>query len=508
MPNKQSHRIIWALISGALLPLAFAPFFFYPVAFLSLALLFLLWLDRSKKNSFWIGFAYGFSHFMIGVSWVYVSLNTYGHMPPVLAAVSVLLFVSLLAMFPAMVGVFQAWLRQADTPWSRFFQVVLVMPVLWVSVEWVRSWIFTGFPWLSLGYSQVGHQLESLAPWIGVYGVGFFVAILAALLASLFRCGQKIIRTLALFSICAVFFLSWAAGEVKWATASGDPLRVALVQGNIGLADKWDPAKRDDILGSYLSLSEQHQDYDLIIWPEASLPIYIDQLSELFLTRLRQHPADFVFGALDRQLVDGNSRIYNSAVGIEKVGSAQIYRKSHLVPFGEFLPFEFALKGLLRYLRIPMSDFSSWDSDQPPFQLSDHKVGLSICYEDAFPMDVSRSLPEADLLANISEDAWFGDSLAPHQRLQIAQMRSLETARPMLRAANTGISAVIDHRGKVVKQSPQFQRLVLSAQVQPTQGITPFVRYGNGPILLLMAALLVLGVILSRLSVDGVRKSS
>lgn len=503
MPNKKIRPVVLALVSGALLPLAFAPFSFYPLAILSPALLFFLWRDQSAMRSFWFGFAYGFGQFLVGVSWVYVSLHTYGHMPPLLAAVSVVLFVGLLALFPAIVGILQAWLRQPENVWYSFFQLVLVTPVLWVGMEWIRGWILTGFPWLSLGYSQVGHLLANLAPWMGVYGVSFFVAMLAVLLTSLFCYRQNILRMSALLTIFGIALLSWAAGGIEWGVVSGKPIRVALVQGNVGLTDKWNPAKHKVILNSYLSLSDQHQDSDLIIWPEAALPIYIDQLPDVFWMRLRQHPADFVFGALERQPLIGNVKIYNSAVGFGKSGSAQIYRKRHLVPFGEFLPFEFALKGLLHYLQIPMSDFSGWQGRQAPFHLVGHKMGLSICYEDAFQTEVTGSLPEASLLANISEDAWFGDSLAPHQRLQMAQMRSLETARPMLRAANTGISAVIDHRGRIVKQSPQFQRLVLSVKVQPMQGTTPFVKYGNTPILILMGGLLALAVLLPKFSNSG-----
>lgn len=499
MSNKVIRRFVLALISGGLLSLAFAPFNLYPLAVLSPALLFFLWWDLPVKSSFLIGFVYGFSQFLVGVSWVYVSLHVYGHMPTWLAGLSVALFVGLLALFPAIVGAIQALLRQSGGIWSGFFHLVLVAPVLWIGMEWVRGWIFSGFPWLSLGYSQVGHLFANLAPWMGVYGVGLTTAIVAGLLASLFRCRHKLIRNTALGGICGIVLLAWSAGSIEWATPNGSPLQITLVQGNVGLTDKWNPAKRIEILESYLSLSSLHPNSELIIWPEAAIPIYVDQLPENFLKSLRRHPADFVFGALEQQSSNSNLNVYNSAVGIGNNGPIQFYRKRHLVPFGEYLPLDFVLKGLLHFLKIPMSDFSAWKGNQAPFHLAGHKLGLTICFEDAFQSEVVSALPEADLLVNTSEDAWFGNSFAPHQRLQIAQMRSLETARPMLRAANTGISAVIDHRGKIVQQSRQFERLTLSAMVQPMQGVTPFVRFGNASVLILLLVLLIVGVSIPKL---------
>ena len=283
----------------------------------------------------------------------------------------------------------------------------------------------------------------------------------------------------------------WLAAKVEWTQPVGAPRQVALVQGNVPLAIKWRPEYRERIVANYLALSEAAlaTNVDLIVWPEASVPAYLDQMGSLTdrlagLARARK--VDFLFGVVERDAE--RRRYYNSVVGIGH--EPGFYRKQHLVPFGEFLPFQSWLSWLLDYLHIPMSDFSAGPPDQPLLTAAGHPIGVSICYEDAFGEEVIRSLPQATLLVNVSEDAWFGDSLASHQRLQMARMRALESGRPMLRAANTGPSALIDHRGVVVTQSVQFKAQILKAEVQPRSGATPYVRVGNWPVLLGLVGLL------------------
>jgi apolipoprotein N-acyltransferase len=510
-------------VAGAALPLAFAPFGLFPLAYIAPAMLFLLWREGSAARAAWRGFLFGLGLFGIGVSWVYVSLHDFGHMPAPLAALATLLLVAGLALYPALLGFVQArWLDAqgranaagagcagaADR--QRPTHVVLVLPALWVLFEWIRGWFLTGFPWLNLGYSQSDTWLAGYAPWLGVYGVSLVVAIASGLLAQSLQAPEKFLRRY-LPALLAIFLSGWLAGEIEWTEPAGAPLPVALVQGNVPLELKWQPAYRGAILERYRSLSAQAGDARLIVWPEAAIPARLDEIDPGYLADLKQRNADFLIGVIERD--NGTRSYYNSVMALGRddrscascardtgasLHGAGIYRKQHLVPFGEFLPFPGLFRWLLDSLRIPMSDFSTGAANQPLLTAAGQKIGVSVCYEDAFGEEVIRQLPAATLLANVSEDAWFGDSLAPHQRIQMARLRALESGRPMLRAANTGPSVVIDHRGAVAARSPQFQTFVLRAPVEPRQGATPYVRGGNAPIVGLLAGLVLAVFVVTR----------
>ncbi len=475
-------RYLAALMAGALTVFAFSPFNWYPLSIVCLALLFLLWLGAPVRQCFWLGFLFGVGMFGVGVSWVYVSLHDFGNMPTPLAGIVVAIFVLYLSLFPAAVGGLQAAWPGTKT----LVKATLVIPSLWVVSEWIRGWFLTGFPWLSLGYSQVGWPLGGFASVVGVYGVSWFTAVtIGALVAAVIN--RFRLAPLGIAVAVTLMVAGWLIERINWVEPSGEPVKVALVQGNIPLAEKWRVDRRAGIVERYVALSN-NINADLIVWPESALPVYVDELPKSFWRRLEDHPADFVFGILERRKDAAGDKHYNSVVGVSN--SLSYYRKRHLVPFGEFLPLSLWLEWLLDYLHIPMSDFSSWSGTQAPLMAAGNLLGVSICYEDAFPEDVRAMLPDASLLVNVSEDAWFGDSLGPHQRLQMAQMRAVEMGRPMVRAGNTGVSAVIDHRGKILARSPQFTETVIQDTVQPMTGTTPYVRYGN----LIMIVLFVLGL--------------
>ncbi len=473
-----------ALAAGAVLPLAFAPFGLFPLAYIVPALLFLVWLEGSAARAAWRGFLFGFGMFGVGVSWVYVSLHNYGHMPMPLAGLATILFAAGLALYPMLLGYLQA--RVFDR--TRPHHLLLTLPVLWTLFEWWRGWFLTGFPWLNLGYSQPDAALAGFASWLGVYGVSLASAFVAGLLAQSWRSPEKLLRRY-LPALLAIFIVGGLAGRMEWTEPAGAPLEAALVQGNVPLELKWQPAQREPILERYRALSARASQARLIVWPEAAIPARLDEVDPRYLTSLQQEGvtrgADYLIGA-----VEGRGReYYNSVVLLG--GDVASYRKQHLVPFGEFLPLPGLFRWLLDSLRIPMSDFSKGPPDQPLLAAAGQKIGVSVCYEDAFGEEVIRQLPGATLLVNVSEDAWFGDSFAPHQRLQMARLRALETGRPMLRAANTGPSAAIEYRGQVVARSRQFETAVLPATVQPRHGATPYVRAGNLPLLVLLFVLLV-----------------
>ena len=482
---------IVALLAGSAMPFAFAPFKLWPLALLMPALLYAIWLQGSGARAAWRGFLFGSGMYGIGTSWVYVSLHNYGNMPVLLAGFVVALFTAALAAFPALAGWLQAKLRHA----GQGTRLLLVIPALWVICEWLHSWVLTGFPWLDLGYSQVPGLLAGYGPWLGVYGVSWAVALTAALLVHvLFERG----RTVTLAAVVTLWVGGWLAGLVHWAQPAGAPLRVALVQGDVPIAMKWRPEYRSTVLQRYLALSAEADGASLIVWPEAAMPTYLDEIDPAYLAELRRRSrergSDFLIGVVERDRA--RDAVYNSVISIGSTPG--IYRKRHLVPLGEFLPFKSMLSWLLNYLQIPMSDFSRGAAQQSAIHAAGQAIGVSICYEDAFGAEIIRQLPQASLLVNVSEDAWFGNSLAPHQRLQMARMRAIESARPMLRAANTGLSAIIDARGRLLAVSPQFRPFVLVGEVQPMQGATPFVRYGNWAVITWAVLALVIAAAIGR----------
>ena len=484
-------KLLVALAAGAATVLSFGPFNQQWIGIAGPALLFYLWLGAPPRFAFVTGICFGVGLFGVGVSWTYVSMNVYGNMPGPLAGLAAMLFVLLLALFPAAVGALQAY---SNAP--RAARLALVIPTCWTLVEWVRSWILTGFPWLSLGYGQIDSALSGMAPWLGVFGVTLFSTVFSGLLVVVFIGETTRQRIAGACAIALLWAIAWNAGGFSQIGVAGTPLRVALVQGNVPLERKWQPSRQEGILNMYLELSDRHPDRDLIVWPEAALPLFLDQLPATFWRRLEDHPADFVTGILERSVTTGSERSYNSVVGVAE--DRVLYRKAHLVPFGEFLPFPALFSWIIDYLDIPMSDFSEWEGGQRTMTIAGVPAAVSICYEDAFQDEMRRALGDAEMMINVSEDSWFGDSLAPHQRLDMARMRTLENGRPMIRAGNSGISAVIDHGGNVIARAPQFQRTVLLSEVQPTTGRNPFVIYGSWPVVIACAIVLLISLVARR----------
>lgn len=484
-----------ALLAGAGLPLAFAPLDLWPLAFLSPALLFWLWRTASPRGAFVSGFLFGLGQFGIGVSWVYVAIHDVGGSPVWLATGLTALFIAFLALYPALAGALAVWLRSTlrepsgtDRDWTG---LLLITPAVWVLVEWFRGGFLTGFTWLQLGYSQIDTPLAGLASWLGVYGVSWAVALGAAVLVWLVTAGSRRQRLAALGLLLGIGLTAWLAGQREWSMPAGAPLRVSLVQGNVPQSTKWDPAAVQQRLDRYAGLTRQHWDSDLIVWPENALTLFYHNLATDFLEPLaaeaRQHGTELVVGVPVKE--PDSERYYTT---LARLGDPpQFYKKRHLVPFGEFIPLERGLRGLIGFFDLPMSGFSPGPPDQPPLQAAGQLLAPTVCYEDAFGEEVIDFLPQATLLVNGSNNAWYGDSFAPHQHLQISRLRAVETARPLLRVTTNGITALVDHRGRIMARSPQFETDVLSGEVQPRQGATLYVRTGNSLIMGALGLLLV-----------------
>lgn len=477
--------IVGALALGILTVPGFAPFNFFPLPLLTLAMLFRLWAKApTARRAALLGFAFGMGFFGAGVSWVYVSLHDFGGMPLPLAMVATALFCAVLALFPAIAGWWQARFDR-----SPALRMLALMPALWVATEWLRGWIFTGFPWLAVGYSQVPlSPVSGFAPLLGVYGVSLALAIAAGALALL---PQQTERWRALGVMMVLATCGWALQQVEWTKPAGPPVTVSLLQGNIAQDMKWRPEVAAATLRVYEELALKSTGR-LIVMPETALPMFYDEVPLAYLKRVanlaRSRGGDAVLGI--PEALDG-AEYYNSAFSF---GSAplQVYRKSHLVPFGEYLPLRPVFAWVLKVLHIPLSDFSRGAEVQQPMAVVGQHLAVDICYEDVFGEEIIRQLPRATLLANLTNDAWFGHSLGPWQHLQIAQMRALETGRYMLRATNTGVTAIINPHGEVVRQAPVFATTVLEGVAQGFQGATPFVRYGNVPVLVLLGLMLAL----------------
>ena len=477
------------LAAGALLPLAFAPLQWFPLAILSPAFLFFCWLNAEPRRAAVQGFLFGLGMFGVGVSWVYVSLHNFGNMPWPLAGTAVLLFVAVLALYPALLGYAQArYFGAAPAAW----RLMLVMPGLWVLFEWWRGWFLSGFPWLNLGYSHSDTALAGLAPVLGIYGMSLAVAITAGALAALCVMHARKGKIICATAIVLLWLGASFVGKIEWVVPAGKPLKAALIQGNIPLQDKWQPLKQRAILTHYLRLSVPHQDA-LIIWPEAAVPADIQSLEPWFLNALKALSTDnrneFLIGSIERASANGADNYYNSII---RFPGETVYRKQHLVPFGEFIPLQPLFNLLLRTLNIPMSDLRAGKGQNRVMPVADTYAGLSICYEDVFGAELAHALPQAAILINVSEDAWFGHSFGPYQRMQMARMRTLELGRPMLRVGNGGFSAIIDHRGNILKKSMNFKTDVVTAHAQPMQGLTPYARWTDVPALL--SALLIVGM--------------
>ncbi|MDR2837721.1 MAG: apolipoprotein N-acyltransferase, partial [Azonexus sp.] len=412
---------------GALGVLAFAPFE-WPGFALFVWCAFWLQLCRTDtvRQAALCGFTFGLGFFLCGVSWVYVSLSVFGGMPWWLAGIAAFLFCAVMALFPMLASaLFKRWQPAGDWRQALFFAALVA------AADWLRSWIFTGFPWLAVGYSQTPNSpLAGFAPILGVHGL----SLLTVFCGGLIVCGRRGL---------VVFFVLLAAGfglsMVKWTEPDGPPITVALIQGNIPQEMKFNPEAFTHTLRLYHELIVANP-AQLTVLPETAIPVFFDQLPPAYIEALKtaaaRHGGDLIFGTM----TGDHEHYWNSAVSLGQ-SPLQTYSKRHLVPFGEVIPPGFSW--FMEWATIPMSSFSRGPANQPPLAVAGRQVAVNICYEDAFGEEIISALPQAGILANLSNTAWFGHSLAQPQHLQISRMRALETGRPMLRATNTGMTAVI-----------------------------------------------------------------
>lgn len=465
---------LFSLLAGGLTTLAFAPFDQSWLVFFTLALVFYFWLRLPAKQAAVNGWMFGLGLQCSGVSWIFHSLHTHGSAPVVFAVLLIFLLSCYLSIYTALA----AYVINRFLPAQPTLRLLIFYPASWLVFEWLQGYVMTGFAWMQLGYTQIDLPLSGFAPVFGNHAVGGMVAITAGAIVVLITHRQQYGFKRNAMLLCGVFLL-WLTGgllkTVDWTQKEGNPIRVSVIQGNISQKDKWTFNMKQPTLDLYRELSLLQHDVDLIIWPETAVPDYRYRAMS-YLQQLRRdmqaRNTDLLLGIFVK---NKDNRVLNSVVSLE----GDVYSKRHLVPLGEYIPLRFLIEFFNHWVKIPMSDIASGDEDQPLLTVAGVPVGISICFEEAFARNVIRDLPEAKLLVNVSNDAWFERSHELHQHHTIARMRALEAGRYMIRSTNTGITSLIGPHGEVVKQLPKFETGVLKAEVQPLSGATPFVRWGD-----------------------------
>lgn len=477
-----------APIAGILLTLSFAPFDYSWLALLALMFVFASWQNSSAKRAALRGYLFGLGAFGSGVSWVYISMHDFGGGGAFGSSLLTGLFAAFWAVFPALAGYLSVKMKGPG-------QIILT-PVVWILVEYLRGyWVLNGFPWFQIAYSQLDTPLAGYIPVLGVYGTGFVVALTASIALELCRGGfirrGRLKSPLQLIIALAVL---WGAGallrDITWTHEIGPPIRVAMIQGNIAQDQKWRPENKINTLLKYKRMTEEHWDSNIIIWPETAIPAYLDQVKENFLIPLannaKLHRTDLIISVPVQETAPKKN--FNAVITMGK--EQGIYRKTHLLPFGEYLPLQPLSGFVLDLVNIKLGNFTPGAVNQPLLKAGGYPFITLICYEDAFGELSIRGLPEAAYLVNVTNDGWFGDSIEPHQHLQMARVRAMETGRFLLRATNTGMTGIVSPKGEIVSQAPVFQETALTGAITPMGGMTPYARLGDKPVIGSMAILL------------------
>jgi len=468
--NNPYHILeILLLLAGAMLPFSFSPYELFWLQYPLIAFLFISVIKQSPKIAFYRGMVFGFGWFAHGVHWVFYSLHYHGGAPVFFAVLVVVLLSLYLSLFPALALYFANRFMKASS--LQFF--VIVYPLIWMIFDWLRGYFLTGMPWLQIGVAHIDTYLAGFAPIFGGLGIGLLATIIAGLLALIFN--RQYVRS-SVIVIALIYVCGFLLNQINWTQPLGEPLKVSLIQGNIPQSEKWRRESYAPTLQMYRQLTLENKDSDLIVWPETAVPGYKYRVASYFddiSKQLEGTNTSVLLGIFERD--EKSQRYYNSVIDL----TGQSYKKRHLVPLGEYFPLRSLLGFFAQWINIPMSNIDNGKLNQPLLNISGQKVGVNICFEDVFDRDVLRDLPEANFLINVSNDAWFEDSIEPWQHHQIARMRAAETGRYLLRVTNTGVTSVIGTKGEELAILPQFKRDVLQYKVQGYSGATPYAVWAN-----------------------------
>ena len=514
----KTRYYLYSLIAGALLVLSFAPFNLFLVAYLAPAVLFYLMSQTNRRAQLVkLGWAFGIGLFGAGASWVFQSMHGFAQAPLVLAGFLTFLFVLGLALQIALFG----WIASYFTKCLLIVRLLLVYPCGWVLIEWMRGWLFTGFPWLFLGHSQVDTWLASYVPIGGALLLSLVTAVIAGAIVAVVASDRAerfqqvslpaanyvrvaeplshLSKLLGVFSVVVLLAGAWFAGQQTWVEDSAKTLKVSLLQANIPQDKKWLPEQRMPSVESYMEMTRANWQSDLIIWPETAIPGRFNEFTDTVLKPMQQEAVanntKLVVGGF-HQTAEG--RFENSVMVLgDNTETPDMYSKRHLVPLGEYIPLLQYLRWLDRWMNIPYDNLSSGTGDGL-VNISEYKAQVSICYEDVFGEEMIADLPAADFLINVTNDGWFSNSLQPYQHMQIARLRALETGRYLLRATNTGVSGIVDDKGKIISTMAPYKKGVVSGEIKILKGTTPYVKYGNSLVIAFVSLLLLMIYLVAR----------
>lgn len=475
------------VIAGILYTLSFSPFDFSILVFFALAFFRLSLIDLTVKRATLRGFLFGLGIFGLGVSWVFVSMVMNEQAGIVLPAFITLLYCCFWALFPAI----SAYLY-VKVQVNNYFDW-LTFACVWMLVEYIRGeWVLGGFPWLQVAYSQLDTPLSGYIPVMGVYGAGLVVTIISATMAEAFL--NKKYRYRYFLAIIVLLGVGSLLQTVDWTAVSGDALRVSLIQGNIAQKDKWAVENRNATLKQYYDDSAAHWQSDIIIWPETAIPAYFEDVKQDYLLPLEQEAiAQNTTIVTSLPYKDNTGKLYNFVLVLGN--ERGMYKKIHLLPFGEYLPWQPVSGYLLGLMNVRLGRFSPGDINQPLLKAAGHHFVTSICYEDAFGAQSIRQVEQAEFLVNVTNDGWFDGSIEPYQHMQIARMRALEAGRYLLRVTNTGVSAIVSDKGEILEQAPVRQRVTITADIKPMSGMSPYARVGDKPVILFISLIFLYALI-------------
>lgn len=470
------------LICGLLIPFAFSPYNLPYLAFPLISVFLFLILGESKGRSFWRGWLFGFGQFLVASSWIFHSVHTFGHSPIFLAVAIIIALAAYCALFPGLA----AYLAQRYFNQDQRLFFLIAMPMMWGLTEWLRGYLFTGYAWLSMGVSQTDTSLANIAPVFGSLGISVFMFFVAGLI--LLSALQPVKARNYLLSLVIVFVVAQLLSFVNWSKPISEPLTVSLSQLSVTQDQKWRADVKETSMQWYKQQTKEHENSDIIIWPETAIPNFLGRVKPFWSgvkKEAEQTNTEVIAGVFLRDQKTG--RYYNSLVST----NGDYYQKTHLVPLGEYMPFRWLFELMRKFVQFPMSDIESGPDDQVLMKVAGYPVGTSICFEDVFDRGIRASLPEAKFLINVSNDAWFKKTAEPFQHHQIARMRAQESARYMLRSTNTGVSAIIGPKGEELLTSKLFERTTITGEFRAMDGTTPYVFWGNVPVVLIAMGLLI-----------------
>jgi apolipoprotein N-acyltransferase len=483
------YNFLWrALFAGLLIPLGFAPFHMPGFTILGVGLLYAQLRQQTIRQSFFSGFFFGLGYLGLGVSWVFVSIHDYGHLNLFFSAFITLLFIIYLALYPAIFAALFTRITQKRTLLLSCFS----FSALWCCSEYLRSTLLGGFPWLLLGYGQIDTPLKYLLPIVGVYGVSFVTCLAATFLVTSVQV-EPIKRYIWLAAFVIILVLPATLSTKKWSTINPTPLSVGIIQANLSMRDKWDETLFWQLLNHYKKAIHQLLgSKDIIVLPESAIPLpenYVTDFMETIQEEALLSGSAVLLG-IPKPTNASETNYYNS---IATLGHAEgQYMKQHLVPFGEFIPKPF--QALVSWLNLPDAHLRPGNNHQALIHIKQFPIASLICYELAYPELLRQQLPKSQWIVSVSDDGWFGHSLAMYQQLQMAQVLSLQTGRYQIVANNDGLSSVIDTQGNLSASLPTFSAGILESEIFPASGFTPWVYYGDQPILILIILFFTFGL--------------